>query len=261
MNVKLGKAPKKVDHRTLRLSNYIRVSQLPPIPDEWDWIEKSGVTSWGVMKNDVYGCCVPAAAGHIIMLHTAINGNLFTPTDDDILYAYASATGFNPATGANDDGTVELDFMKFMQNTGIAGHKWGPFVSVNPLDKDEVTAAIYFLGALMAGTELPAAEQGQTEWAAPPLDKNTKDLTAGSWGGHGVPVMGYNKQTNNVRIITWGEPLTVDADYFYGKDSTGAPYISELYGMVSPDWVSGVKPAPNGFNLDQLIYDLKWVQQ
>jgi hypothetical protein len=257
LNGKLGKAPKKEDKRTLKLSNYYNISQLPPIPDEWDWIEKSGITTWGMMRNDVDSDCVEAAGGHIIMLHTALNGDPFVPSDQDILDTYAF-TGFNPSTGQNDNGTVELDYLKYMQTTGTAGHKWGPFVAVNPLDQQEVQLAIYLLGALLGGTELPLAEQGQSEWADPPVDNNTKDLTAGSWGGHGIPFMSYNKQ--GTRTITWGAPLMVDWSYFLGKDATGSPYISELYGFVSPDWVSGAKAAPNGFALNDLLSDLQKVQ-
>lgn len=256
-NVKLGKAPAKVDHRTLKLSNYLNTAELPPIPDECDWIEKSAISKWGMMVNDTRSCCVEAAGGHIVMMGTAINGAPFVPSDSDILNAYAF-TGFNPVTGENDNGTVELDFMKFMQTTGISGHLWGPFVSVNPLNKQEVKIAIYLLGALMAGTELPAAEQGQSEWANPPLDGNKNDLTAGSWGGHGIPVMAYNKQ--GTRIITWGAPLTVDWSYFCGKDATGNAYMSELYGFISNDWVTGAKDAPNGLALNDLLSDLQKIR-
>lgn len=257
---KLGKHPKKEDRRTLKLSNYLKVEKLPPIPDEQDWIVQSGIKVWNMFANDRYGDCVWAANGHLIMLQTALNGNPIVPTDDDILQAYAS-TGFDPKTGDNDNGTNELDAMRYMQRTGICGHKWGAFVEVNFRDQNEVKAANYLFGGLLAGVGLPSAEQGQNEWAIPPLDGNDNDQSAGSWGGHGVPVMGYSISKKRVRIITWGQPMDVDWDFFFGTDANGNPYTEELYAFISQDWVTDTKAAPNSLDMEALVADLKSVQQ
>lgn len=255
---KLGAAPKKEDSRNLRLSSYLKLDQLPPIPDAIDYAAQSGVKDFGMMANDRHSDCVWAAYGHKIMVDTGLNGDLFTPSDADILNAYAS-TGFNPKNGHHDNGTVELVGNKYMQKTGIAGHKWGPFVEVNAQDQQEVKTAIFLFGPLIVGVRLPLSMQGQEKWSKIPADGNDRDTTAGSWGGHGVAYVGYSG--TGTRVITWGKVIDCDWDFAVGRDDNGAPYVVELYATISADWVTDVKKAPNGFDMQSLLNDLNEVQK
>ena len=234
----LGKLPPKKDDRTLKLSNYLTPA-LPTIPDSFSWVDFDQIPQWGMLANDRYGDCVLAMMGHLIMGWTAAAGDLFIPSDDEILKAYSDITGFDPVTGSGDNGTNELDALKYMA-----------FVSVNLQNPQELKAAIWIFGGTANGVGLPLSAQGEPNWDYPPDDSNTRDSTPGSWGGHGIPTMAY--YGDNFDVITWGNRLKVNSSFYYN-------YMDECYAIISPDFVSGTKPAPNGFNMDQLLQDLESV--
>jgi hypothetical protein len=120
--LKLGKAAARYDPRTLLLASYVTPA-LPAPPASFDLTPKVGA-SWGMMDNDQIGDCTCAAAGHLIMEWTANAGKkMVTPTDKQIVAAYSAITGYNPATGANDNGANEIDVLNYWRQTGIAGHK------------------------------------------------------------------------------------------------------------------------------------------
>ena len=50
---------------------------------------------------------------------------LLTPSDQQIVSAGSAITGYNTATGANDNGAVEIDVLNYWRQTGIAEHKIG----------------------------------------------------------------------------------------------------------------------------------------
>jgi hypothetical protein len=246
---KLGKLAPVHDYRTLKLSNYLTPA-LPSIPDSFSWVDFDRIPKWGEMGNDRFGDCVLAMMAHLIMGWTAAAGDLFIPSDEEVLQAYAAITGFNPITGAGDNGTNELDALKYMAKTGIAGHKIGAFVSVNLQNPEELKAAIWLFGGTANGVGLPLSAAGEPNWDYPPDDSNKRDPTPGSWGGHGIPTMAY--YGDNFDVITWGAPMKVNSSFYYN-------YMDEAYAIISPDFVNGTKPAPNGFNMDQLLADLESV--
>jgi hypothetical protein len=242
---KLGKQPPRLDGRTLKLSKYM--TAIPQIPDSFSWVDRDQVPSWGMMANDRYGDCVWAAFAHLVMGWTAGNGSLWIPSDDEVLQAYAS-TGFDPSTGQGDNGTNELDALNYMRSTGMAGHKIGAYVSLDTSNIQEIKTAIYLFGGILLGVSLPLSAEGEPNWDFPPDDGNTRDSTPGSWGGHGICGLGYD--STFINIITWGAPLPVDWSFW-------SQYMDEAYAIISPDFITGDKPAPNGFDMPTLINDLQ----
>ena len=72
-----------------------------------------------MMENDQIGDCTCAAAGHLIMEWTANAGKkMVMPTDKQIVAAYSAVTGYNPETGANDNGAVEIDVLNLLAADG-----------------------------------------------------------------------------------------------------------------------------------------------
>ena len=102
--MKLGKLSPRHDPRTLHLANYLHPDVLPKIPVQKDWSGK--VPSWPMMANNAIGDCTTAAAGHMIMEWTANAGTEIVPSDTDIIAAYSAISGYDPQTGANDNGAV-----------------------------------------------------------------------------------------------------------------------------------------------------------
>lgn len=241
---KLGKLPKKVDPRTLKLISYLNTDQLPELPLSAGWAAKY-VGDWGEMGNTTVGDCTCASAGHLEILWTNANGDLFVPTYQEILAAYSAITGYNPADPSTDNGANELDVLKYWRNTGIAGKKISAFIDIDDLTNiDLVKYAVFLFGGCYIGVSLPLAYQGATEWdTLPDLDGNN---APGSWGGHAVPIVAYD--ADGVTVITWGAPLKMSWGAF-------AQVCEEAWAVLSPDWFNG-EVAPDGFDLTTLQSDL-----
>src|SRR5207244_2796479 len=66
---RLGRKPKILDRRTLRLTTYLK-PELPEPPPSLD--VTAGIIGWGMLGNDRYGDCTCAAAAHMEMVWSRI---------------------------------------------------------------------------------------------------------------------------------------------------------------------------------------------
>ncbi len=252
MKLKLGKQKARHDPRTLLLATYTTPA-LPPPPPSLDLTDKVK-GAWGMMDNDQIGDCTCAAAGHLLMEWTSrAKSRMFTPSDKQVVAAYSAITGYNPATGANDNGAVELDVLNYWRQQGIAGHKITAYVALEPSNQTHVMDAVWIFGGCYIGLALPKSAQPQTEnhqpWSVPPQGP-TGDGAPGSWGGHAVPVVAYDAR--GVTVITWGATQLMT----WGFWNT---YCDEAYAIITPDFLekkAGQTVTPDGFNLQQLQADL-----
>ncbi len=247
---KLGKRPARIDRRTLRLEQYLNPAQLPPLPDECSWADKIPAGGWPMMANDQLGDCTCAAAGHMIEAWTANTGQPFTPADADIVAAYSAVSGYNPQTGANDDGAVELDVLNYWRQHGIAGHPIAAYVAIDPRNVDHVRAAIYLFGGIYIGLSLPLSAQNQRVWSVPFFGAWGHG-SPGSWGGHAVPNLAYD--ANGMTCVTWGALMRMTWAFFH-------TYCDEAYAVLSADWINQqAGKSPAGFDLATLEADLNEV--
>jgi len=240
--LKLGKLAPRLDRRTLRLSNYLRLDRLPPAPETCVW--DAGIADWGMMRNDEVGDCTCAAAGHQIQAWTGENGSPITATDYEIIAAYSAITGYGPDDPNSDNGAVMLDVLNYWRQTGIAGHKITAYASVNLKDAEIVKAALNLFGGLYVGLALPTSAQEQALWT--PADG--PDGRPGSWGGHAVATVDYDADT--LACVTWGKLQRMDWGFF------GA-CCDEAYAVLSEDWAVAGKLAPSGFDFAALPAELK----
>jgi hypothetical protein len=206
-----------------------------------------------MMDNDQIGDCTCAAAGHLIMEWTANASKMVTPTDQDIVTAYSAITGYNPVTGANDNGAQELDVLNYWRQQGIAGHKIEAYMALEPANHTHVMDAVWIFGGCYIGLALPKSAQAQTSnkqiWSVPPSGTGG-DGKPGSWGGHAVPVVAYDARS--LTVVTWGALQTMTWGFW-------AAYCDEAYAILSPDYLEqkgGQTVTPGGFNLQQLQADL-----
>jgi hypothetical protein len=246
--LKMGKSVARHDPRTLLLASYVTPS-LPTPPASFDISAK--VTAWGMMDNDQIGDCTCAAAGHLIMEWTANAGKkAATPTDKQIVAAYSAITGYNPVTGANDNGANELDVLNYWRQTGIAGHKIDAYMALEPSNHNHIMDSVYIFEGCYIGVQLPISAQAQTQnhqpWSVPPGGPSG-DGKPGSWGGHAVPVVAYDAR--GVTVVTWGA-LQVMTWTFWEA------YCDEAYSLLSKDYLNGKKQAPQGFSMNALQEDL-----
>ncbi|MDB5007965.1 MAG: hypothetical protein JWP45_2358 [Mucilaginibacter sp.] len=247
-NMKLGKLSPVHDSRTLSLTNYINADILPVAPTQYAYGNNVGETAWGMMVNDKANNCTCAAAGHLIMEWTADNGVMVTPTDQDIINVYAAITGYDPITGQNNDGAAIMDVLNYWRKTGIASHKILAYAKLEPKNTNHVMQAIYLFGGCYVGLDLPMSAKTQEVWSVPPGGA-TGIGAPGSWGGHVVPVIGYDNDF--LTIITWGITKKMDWSFWNA-------YCDESYAIISNDF-AGKKAAPNGFDLSTLKDDLKQI--
>jgi hypothetical protein len=243
--MKLGKNPARHDPRTLLMAHYLQPEALPQLPASQEWTDK--IQTWPMMANDRLGDCTCAAAGHLIEEWTTYSGTGVTLSDSDIIAAYSSITGYNPQTGQNDNGAVELDVLKYWRKTGFSGHKISVFVGLEPGNHDHIKASVYIFGGCYIGLALPISAQTQNVWSVPPGSLQGPGAP-GSWGGHAVPVVAYDSL--GLTVVTWGALKQMTWGFWDA-------YCDESYGLLSPDWVNAKKIAANGFNLAQLKADLK----
>lgn len=252
LKLKLGKQAPRHDPRTLLLATYVTF-KLPPPPDKKDFSTKVK-GAWGMMDNDQLGDCTCAAAGHLIMEWTAnAQSKMVTPPDSEIVEAYSAITGYNPTSGANDNGAVELDVLNYWRQNGIAGHKIQAFIALEPSNTTHVMDAVWIFGGCYIGMALPKTAQAQTSnkqtWSVPPQGTGG-DGAPGSWGGHAVPVVAYDSR--GLTVVTWGALQTMTWGFW-------AAYCDEAYAILSPDFLvqkGGKTIAPSGFDIDQLQEDL-----
>jgi hypothetical protein len=252
LKLKLGKHPARHDPRTLLLASY--ATPALPAPPATMNLAKKVKGPWGMMDNDQLGDCTCAAAGHLIMEWTAnAQSKMFTPPDQQIVDAYSAITGYNPTTGANDNGAVELDVLNYWRQQGIAGHKVAAFMALEPSNHTHVMDAVWIFGGCYIGLALPKTAQAQTSnkqiWSVPPAGTGG-DGAPGSWGGHAVPVVAYDSRS--LTVVTWGALQTMTWGFW-------AAYCDEAYAILSPDFLQqkgGQTVAPSGFNLAQLQADL-----
>jgi hypothetical protein len=252
LKLKLGKQTPRRDPRTLMFASYTTPA-LPAPPASLNLAAKVKVP-WGMMDNAQIGDCTCAAAGHLIMEWTAnAQAKIFTPSDQQIVDAYSAITGYNPVTGANDNGAVELDVLNYWRQNGIAGHKIQAFVALEASNHTHIMDGLWIFGGCYIGLSLPKTAQAQTQnhrpWSVTSIG-TTGDGAPGSWGGHAVPVVAYDSRS--LTVVTWGALQSMTWGFW-------AAYCDEAYAILSPDYLdqkAGQTVAPNGFNLAQLQEDL-----
>lgn len=247
--LKLGKQIARHDPRTLLMASYITPG-LPTPPASHDIGTK--VKSWGMMENDQIGDCTCAAAGHLIMEWTANAGKkMVTPSNQQIVAAYSAITGYNPTTGANDNGAVEIDVLNYWRQSGIAGHKIGAYMALEPSNHTHVMDSVYIFEGCYIGMQLPISAQAQVQnhqpWSVPPGGL-TGDGRPGSWGGHAVPVVAYD--VRGVTVVTWGALQMMTWSFWEA-------YCDEAYAIISNDYLTAKKVTDDGFSMQQLQADLQ----
>lgn len=242
----LGKKPATEDRRDLKLTRYL--TQLPPIPTGViGHTSLMGSTSWGMFANDRYGDCVWAGAAHETMLWN-LEGHRVVPFNDDAVLAdYADATGFDPSDPRSDQGTDMRQAMLYRQKTGVIDstglrHQIGAFVAIQSID--ELKRTIYLFGAACVGIRFPASAMEQFDSDMPWDISVSEDIQ----GGHYIPVVGYDSDSDLFQCVTWGRLQPVTPAFF-------ARYMDEAYAAISKERLSNGQSL-EGFDFGQLQYDL-----
>lgn len=239
-HVQLGKAPAKKDKRNLKLAKYApRAAQLPPLPQR---VRRSQLVAggFGMYLNDGLPDCTIATAANIERLVSVVGGQPDIPTDAEVLEMF-------DATGPRDEGRYELDVLNYWRGTGmgVERERIHAFVQIDPKNDKLMRYAIFLFGAVYAGVALPRSAQTQKVWKV----GRGADGRPGSWGGHAVPLVNYDRYGYD--CVTWGEVVRMTAGFWHA-------YGDEAYAVVHPDWISKLSgKSPLGFDLAKLDEDLQ----
>jgi hypothetical protein len=236
-----GKLPAKADPRRLMFASYTAAA-LPAPPATCD--RTYGLTAWGMMGNDRLGDCAYAAVGHHIQAWSlGTTKKPLTLSDETIIGAYAAGTGYNPATGQGDNGSVMLNVLEQWRTQGIGGNKILASAGLDLRNPAHIKEAIYYYGGVYAGFNLPKSAEEQTEantvWSSPWFSPII--------GGHAIALLSYTSEY--VWAITWGKVQCLTWDFLFR-------YIDEAFVIVDPLWISGTGVSPSNLKIDALIADL-----
>lgn len=234
---KLGKKPARHDARTLHLREFLRVESLPAIPPAHH--QAQHVRRWSTLGNRRIEDCTCAAAGHLIHTWTSRVGSAVILPTRTIERAYSHITGYNPRTGKNDDGADVLTVLKYWRKSGFGGHHIEAFVTIERHHQLHIRAAIYLLGGVYVGLGLPRSAHGQKIWRVPPSG-TTGHGRRDSWGGHVVPIIGYDE--HGLVAITWGRRQRMTWGFWQ-------TYCDEAYAVLGRDLFDGQTKTPAGLDL------------
>lgn len=244
-NYKLGKLPAKADPRRVMLSSFTS-AKLPPPPASCD--RTYGITDWGMMANDRLGDCAYAAPGHMVMAWSM--GTAKKPIiipDAEIIAAYAKGTGYNPVTGAGDNGSAMPDVCEQWRQSGIGGNQITAYGALDTRNQLGIMQAIYYFGSAYIGVMLPQSAMEQTDanlaWTTPWFSPII--------GGHALPLQAYNDKY--VWAPTWAKNQCITWDFLFR-------YMDEAFACIDPLWIASDGLAPDcGLNITALVADLDLV--
>lgn len=225
----------------LTLANFLP-SSLPPAPAAVD--NYSGV-DFPMYANDRVGDCAIASPAHLIGGWTQkAGGKPLLFTDSQIIAEYSAVSGYDPRTGANDNGCTLEDVQERWLRTGLFGRKVVAYAGVNAADHSTVRQGAFIFGGATIGLNMPAAWQNATGpggvWDA----GNGFNYRPGTWGGHAVPILGYDDRY--YYVVTWGHVQKL-------TPAALQTYCLGVFVNLSEDWVAANKKSPSGFDVAALI--------
>jgi len=246
---KLGKLAPKPHPWTLKLEDFLtpdaKAGFLPDIPARVFREYKVPENSWGMYGNDSIRDCTCAAKAHTIILQTGHTGKIFIPDVQPVIEMYSAISGYDPATGANDNGCAMTDVLQYMVTTGLQGHKYLGWAAIDPKNALRIKQGIYIFGVVDTGFQVPQSAMDQfqagQDWDVVPNSPIE--------GGHDVPY--YGDGSRGYSCLTWAknQKLTLAFE---------SAYTDETYALISQDWLSNADGlAPNMLNLDSLQAALK----
>lgn len=248
--MKLGKLPHTEDKRDLLFSSYRETAvTLPTPPKAFGYGALVGQSSWGMLGNDRAGDCVWASAAHQTMLWNAAEKNQVTQfSSESVLSDYSKVTGYDPVTGANDNGTEIRTALKYRQKTGILDangqrHKIGAYVALDPTNTTQMLEALYLFGIVEIGIQFPSYAMDEFNQGKAWTYRAQHTIE----GGHDIPLVA-RPSTTYLQLVTWAKMIKASNSFI-------KHFCDEAWAIISPEFLtSGTSPL--GFNLTQLTQDL-----
>jgi hypothetical protein len=237
----LGKKPERYDPRTILLHT-VATKEPSWVPTSLD---NSGAIQPALLDNARLGDCVEAGCMNGETLWAALATEppvTFTDSQADALYT--EWAGYDPNVPGEGPGTDVLSALNKWRKAPIGPnlHPLGAFTGVGP---GWTPYAVTLSGWAAVCIELPqAAQTMEGLWDLPSgiLDPDWAPIgpwAPGSWGGHFVPVVGFD--ATGVPLFTWGQKWRMTWRFWN-------TYVSNVYCPLSHDMLDPKNAAPNGLN-------------
>lgn len=272
---KLGRIPRDLSRRALTLENYLRPHPvsgalgLEPVTDSEDIDRATRVTDWPLYCNGVgdpgnppaspdgIGDCTIAEAAHAYTALGVYAGKpqaLFSAAE--VISVYSRVGGYDPATGANDNGCQMQDVLADQRENGMTDlsgtvHKVTAYAALgNPADITMLSRVLKTFGYVYVGIRCPASTQtqfGNGPWTYVPGSPIE--------GGHAIGLhrrQPYGARVGVFSMATWGalQPTTI---------SFIENYIDEAWAVITQDWIEASGSSCDGIALAQLEADMRFV--
>lgn len=246
-SLKLGKKDATYSRKDLRLVDFLKKTPAQTLREAPVGFGHANlINDWGMLANDRFGDCAWAASAHMTMEWCASGGRAVpTFTDEAVLSDYAAATGFDPQTGAGDEGTVMREKMSYWRTTGVvdgAGvrHKIGAFLALEPGNFYQLLQALYLFDMVDIGIKMPSSAMEQFQdgksWSVVPGDSIE--------GGHDVPV-NLHPATEMLSVVTWGKEQQMTRGFY-------EQYSDEAWVVLDTEFIRADGTTIEGFKLDDL---------
>ncbi|HVI06997.1 MAG TPA: hypothetical protein VND65_01760 [Candidatus Binatia bacterium] len=247
MSGKYGLKPRPLGLKgPLQFFHFLKVDDLGAPPEKVYREYKIPADAWGMFRNDSISDCTCAAIAHMLMLVTAHTGKLLIPDEGDIIKAYSAITGYDPATGANDNGADLPTVLNYWRDTGVAGHKIVQWGDVDHTSIDMQKHAIDIFGATDDALAFPISAERQFDAGA---DFALVNPDGGNAGGHCVPRFGYGSV--GATCVTWARTVGGPWDWWM-------KYLFESTAVITQDWINQASGlTPGGFKMDALLTVIK----
>lgn len=253
---KYGYVPRDFSKPAPEFGRYVLAAD--PLPDSPAFADReSKVTSWPMYKNDQLGDCTVAGMLHAISSMTAYSGQVpggAMFTDEEAVKIYSAVSGYDPVSGANDNGAQLADVCKYMVQTGATDvngkvHKlaaWAEITSFANLRLLKRVANAF--GSVYLAINCPYSALDQFDAGKP----WTVDPSSQIDGGHAICLQYSAVNTGTMddeTIITWGKEQKMN-------EAFARTYLAEAVALVSADDVNvQTGKNPVGLDLQTLVND------
>lgn len=235
-----GVIPNNSDRARVRLS--VREGAVLSPPASVDWFSSVPEASWGMLANgpdptagqgsNYAGCgdCTVAGVGHMIdQVAWYAQGQKPAPVSSiQALTAYEAVSGYNPRTGANDNGAELQQVLQYWTKTPIASYTPSGYAQIDITNVALVQTCIDLFGAVYSGFSVPAIFETQFD-NGEPWDVPTGRSGSQIEGGHAVPLVGYDQ--NYITCVTWGATQKITYAAFakyWGNAEGGEGWVAVL---------------------------------
>ena len=271
---KYGRIPRDTSRWAPRLEDYLRTGPasgkagLLTVPDDEDVDFISRVTEIPMYCNgpdpgnppaspDGIGDCTIAEAAHA---YTALGVYAGKPQvlfpDSEIISVYSRISGYDPATGAGDNGCQIQDVLADQRTTGMTDVN-GRVLKViayaalgDPTDILLLSETLKTFGYVNVGINCPASAQSQfgvSPWSYVPGSPIE--------GGHDIGLhrrRPYGSQAGVFDMASWGALQPAEISFIEN-------YVVEAWAVITEDWIEANGSTCDGVMLAQLEADMRYI--